>query len=68
MEVCINGYWGHVCDDGWDTTKTLVVCKQLFGENISKMNYSMSYTCVYLSAVFPMQSSGYSIFKLCIWQ
>ena len=38
VEVCISGYWGHVCDDGWDATRALVVCKQLFGENISKMN------------------------------
>ena len=37
MEVCINGYWGHVCSNGWDSTRALVVCKQLFGENISKM-------------------------------
>jgi len=36
VEVCINGYWGHICDDGWDTTRAVVVCKQLFGENISK--------------------------------
>ena len=36
VEVCINGYWGHICDDGWNTAKAMVVCKQLFGENISK--------------------------------
>ena len=38
VEVCINGYWGHVCSSGWDSTWALVVCKQLFGDNISKMN------------------------------
>ena len=36
MEVCINGYWRHICDNGWDTTRAMVVCKQLFGENIGK--------------------------------
>ena len=49
VEVCISGYWGHVCDDRWDTTRALVVCKQLFGENISKINYT------YLSLLFVPQ-------------
>ena len=38
VEVCISGYWGHVCDDRFYTSIALVVCKQLFGDNISKMN------------------------------
>ena len=38
MWKCVSmGYWGHVCYNGWNTTRALVVCKQLFGENISKM-------------------------------
>ena len=36
VEVCISGYWGHVCDV-WSTSTAPVVCKQLFGDNISKM-------------------------------
>ncbi len=29
VEVCINGVWGSICDDGWDKTDAHIVCKQM---------------------------------------
>lgn len=29
IEVCINGVWGTVCDNGWNTINANVACNQL---------------------------------------
>ncbi len=37
VEVCLNGKWGTVCDNGWGSREASVVCGQLGYDPSSKL-------------------------------
>ena len=39
VEICYGGVWGSVCDNGWDTSDAIIVCRQMGFQRISKSVY-----------------------------
>ena len=37
FEICIGGFYGSVCDIGWDQGDALTVCNAILGSNYGKL-------------------------------
>ena len=36
VEICLDGYWGSVCSNGWDEQDALVTCRQAGYQTLSE--------------------------------
>ena len=57
--MCLNGYWGSVCSNGWDANDAVVACRQAGYKTLSKSKYIGHYSLiVFLIGAIPT-NGGY---------
>ena len=65
VEVCVDGFWGTVCSNSWDSREASVVCKQLGFMNSGIVQYPI-YLCHYnmyyiFTAAIPLRYSRFGV-------
>ena len=41
VEICVNGYWGTICSNGWDSRDAMVICSTLGYPSLGLCSHSM---------------------------